>query len=51
MDKIIRYGLIAFVIFFVVTSPSSAASIINRAIDGLQSVGHGLSGFVTDTVL
>ncbi|WP_322759321.1 hypothetical protein [Frankia sp. Cr2] len=51
MDKIVKYGLIAFVIFFVVTAPESAASIINRAIDGIHSAGNGLSNFVTDTVL
>ncbi|WP_322750235.1 MULTISPECIES: hypothetical protein [unclassified Frankia] len=51
MDKIVKYGLIAFVIFFVVTAPESAANIINRAIDGLHSAGSGFSNFVTDTVL
>ncbi|WP_250281175.1 MULTISPECIES: hypothetical protein [unclassified Frankia] len=51
MDKIVRYGLIAFVIFFVVSFPASAASIIERAINGLESVGNGLSNFVTDAVL
>ena len=51
MDKIIKYGAIAFVIFFVVTAPDSAAGIINKAIDGLQSLGNGVSEFVTDTAL
>nr|MDT0664939.1 hypothetical protein [Micromonospora sp. DSM 115978] len=51
VDKIIKYGAIAFVIFFVVTAPDSAASIIERAIDGLESIGNGVSEFVTDTAL
>jgi hypothetical protein len=51
VDKIIKYGAIAFVIFFVVTAPDSAASIINKAIDGLESLGNGVSEFVTDTAL
>ncbi|ABD10658.1 hypothetical protein ThrDRAFT_00961 [Frankia casuarinae] len=51
MDKIIRYGAIAFLIFFVVTAPNSAASIVGRAFDWLQSVGNGVSQFVTDTAL
>jgi hypothetical protein len=51
VDKIIKYGAIAFVIFFVVTAPDAAASIIERAIDGLESIGNGVSEFVTDTAL
>jgi uncharacterized membrane protein YeiB len=51
VDKIVKYGIIAFVVFFVVTSPESAASIISKAIDGLQSLGNGVSTFVTDTAL
>jgi hypothetical protein len=51
VDKIIKYGIIAFVIFFVVTSPNTAASIIERAIDGLESLGDGVSEFVADTAL
>jgi hypothetical protein len=51
VEKIIKYGLIAFVVFFLITAPNSAANIINRAIDGLHSAGSGLSSFVTDTVL
>jgi hypothetical protein len=51
VDKIIKYGAIAFVIFFIVTAPDSAAGIIQRALDGLQSLGHGVSQFVTETAL
>jgi hypothetical protein len=41
--------LIAFLIFFIVTAPQSAADIINKALDGLQSLGDGVSEFVTST--
>jgi hypothetical protein len=51
VDKIVKYGLIAFVIFFLVTAPEGAAGIISRAIDGLHSLGNGLSSFVTDAAL
>ena len=51
MDKIVKYGVIAFLIFFVVTSPESAASIIDRVLDWLESIGEGVSEFVTDTAL
>jgi hypothetical protein len=49
VDKIIKYGIIAFVIFFVVTSPQAAADIIDKAINGLESLGDGVSDFVTNT--
>ncbi|MBL7495028.1 hypothetical protein I6A84_19080 [Frankia sp. CNm7] len=51
MDKIVRYLIIAFLIFFVVTQPDSAASIISKGIDGLESIGNGVSDFVTQTAL
>ncbi|MBX6389491.1 MAG: hypothetical protein IRZ08_10910 [Frankia sp.] len=51
MDKIVKYAIIAFVIFFVVTAPDSAADIITKAIDGLESIGEGVSEFVTNTAL
>ncbi|ABW11562.1 hypothetical protein MXD62_35110 [Frankia sp. Mgl5] len=51
MDKIVKYGAIAFLIFFVVTAPDSAASIIDRVFGWLEDIGNGVSEFVTDTAL
>jgi hypothetical protein len=51
VNNIVKYLLIAFVLFFVVTQPDSAASIITKGIDGLQSIGNGVSDFVTQTAL
>jgi hypothetical protein len=51
VDKIVKYGVIAFLIFFVVTAPDSAASIIDRAFGWLQDIGDGVSEFVTNTAL
>ena len=51
MNNIVKYLLIAFVLFFVVTQPDSAANMIHRGIDGLQSIGNGVSNFVTQTAL
>ncbi|SNQ51111.1 conserved hypothetical protein [Frankia canadensis] len=50
MDKIIKYAAIAFVIFFVVTAPNSAAGIVHRAFGWLHSWGNGVSEFVSNTV-
>jgi hypothetical protein len=46
IQKVIQYGAIAFVIFFVVTAPDSAANLIQSGINGLRDLGHGLSDFV-----
>jgi hypothetical protein len=51
VNNIVKYLLIAFVLFFVVTQPDSAANIIQKGIDGLQSIGNGVSDFVTQTAL
>jgi hypothetical protein len=51
VNNIVKYLLIAFVLFFVVTQPDSAASIISKGINGLQSIGNGVSDFVTQTAL
>jgi hypothetical protein len=51
VDKIVKYLIIAFVLFFVVTQPDNAASIISKGISGLQSIGNGVSNFVTQTAL
>ena len=51
MNNIVKYLIIAFVLFFVVTQPDNAASIISKGIGGLQSIGNGVSDFVTQTAL
>jgi hypothetical protein len=47
MQKAIQFGLIAFLIFFIVTSPDSASRIIHNIINGLGDLGHGMSDFVS----
>jgi len=51
VNNIVKYLIIAFVLFFVVTQPDSAANIISRGIDGLGYLGNGVSDFVTETAL
>ncbi len=47
MKKYLGWAAIAFVVFFLVTNPTSAASIVQSAIHGLGNVAHGLSTFVS----
>jgi hypothetical protein len=49
VNNIVKYGLIAFVLFYVVTNPQGAADIIDKALGGLSSLGNGVSEFVTST--
>ena len=51
MNNIVKYLIIAFVLFFVVTQPDNAAGIISKGLNGLQSIGNGVSTFVTRTAL
>jgi len=50
VDKLIRYGAIAFVIFFVVTAPNSAADLVHTVLGWLEDIGDGVSSFVSSTV-
>lgn len=50
MENLIKYGAIAFVIFFVVSAPDSAAHLVHRGIDGLHYLGTHLSSFVNSTL-
>jgi hypothetical protein len=50
VENIIKYGAIAFVIFFFVTAPDSAAHLIHRSLDGLHYLGTHLSTFVNSVV-
>ncbi|WP_018657746.1 hypothetical protein [Actinomadura flavalba] len=47
MKKNLRYVAIAFVIFYLLSSPNSAANVVNNAIDQLGNAGGQLSAFVT----
>ncbi|GAA4612649.1 hypothetical protein GCM10023195_54420 [Actinoallomurus liliacearum] len=46
MKKYLTWALIAFVIFYLLTSPSGAAHIVHNALGGLTSAGNSLKAFV-----
>jgi hypothetical protein len=50
MKKLLTWGAIAFVIFYLVTQPTSAAGVIHGAWHGLGSAGHALATFVNSLV-
>jgi hypothetical protein len=47
MKKYLGWAAIAFIVFFLLTNPTSAATIVHNAIHGLGSAAHSLSTFVT----
>ena len=46
MKKYLSWAAIAFVAFFLFTSPEGAADIVSSAFSGLASAGESLSTFV-----
>jgi hypothetical protein len=46
LGKIVRWGLLIFVVFYVVTEPAGAAGLVHGAIDGLHTVATSLATFV-----
>ena len=46
LSKILTYLLIAFVIWWVIQQPTSAAHLVHNIGDLLSTAAHGLSNFV-----
>jgi len=46
LGKIIRWALLLFVVFYLVTDPTGAAGLVHGAIDGLRAVATSLASFV-----
>ena len=45
IKKIITWGLVAFVIYYLATQPAGAAHLVDGAINWLKSAGNSLSDF------
>jgi len=45
--KILQWGLIVFLIFYVATQPANAAAAVNTGVDALQATADGFSEFLT----
>ena len=46
MKKVITWAAIIFVVFFLVTQPTSSGHLINSAFNGLRHAGTSLASFV-----
>jgi hypothetical protein len=50
MKKVLTWGLVAFLVFYVVTQPDQAADTLQAIGGGLRSVAEGFSNFVSGLV-
>jgi hypothetical protein len=46
LGRIIKWALLIFVVFYLVTDPTGAAGLVHGAIDGLRTLGTSLATFV-----
>jgi hypothetical protein len=46
LKKILTWAGIAFVIYYLVTSPQGAANVVTGALDWLKSAGNALGAFL-----
>jgi hypothetical protein len=46
MKKNLRYVAIAFLVFYLVTKPTNAADVVNRAFGALASAGDSMGQFM-----
>jgi hypothetical protein len=47
LKKVITWGIVIFVVYFLATQPGSAANLVHTWFNGLRDVGSSLSRFVT----
>jgi hypothetical protein len=48
MKAVMKWGLIAILVFFIVTRPGDAAGVVRSIGSGLASIATGVSAFVTN---
>lgn len=46
LRKVLTWAAVAFVIYYLATSPTGAANVVTGAIDWLKSAGNSLSAFL-----
>jgi hypothetical protein len=46
LRKVLTWGAVAFVIYYLATSPQGAAHVVTGALDWLKSAGNSLSNFL-----
>jgi hypothetical protein len=50
VKKVVTWGLVAFLIFLVVSKPANAAIVFKQLGNGVLDIGEGLSQFFTNLV-
>jgi hypothetical protein len=50
VKKVLTWGFVAFLIFFVVSKPANAAIVAKQLGNGVLDVGEGFSDFFTNLV-
>jgi hypothetical protein len=51
VKKVLTWGGIAFVVYYLVTSPTGAAHVVTGALDWLKSAGNALGSFLNNIKL
>ena len=51
LKKILTWAGLAFVVYYLVTSPAGAAHVVDGAINWLKSAGNSLGAFLNDIKL
>jgi hypothetical protein len=46
LKKILTWGIVIFIVFYLATQPVGAANVINSAFDALETIGNSLATFV-----
>lgn len=50
LKKILTWGLVAFLVFFIVSRPASAANVVKSLANGLGDIGTGVGDFFSNLV-
>ena len=48
LKKVLKWGAIALLVFFVVTQPGDAAGVVRSLGNGMVNIASGVSAFVTN---
>jgi hypothetical protein len=46
LKKILTWGIVLFIVFYLVTQPVGAADVLHSAFNGLKTIGNSLATFI-----
>ena len=47
LRKVIKWGIVIFIVYYLVSDPGGAANVVHNALNGLRSAGNSLANFVS----